>query len=141
MIKKTYNVGDSVWIYGINKPNTPVKGHVVKSFDIKGYEGTHYVIAVPTHIEDLLEIRTWENISQDEHGPVGMYREVMDTFRTTNRLVSKTGYEYTDTDEDEPSQEQILAAIEKSRKVATHDPLVLKENKPRRRRFAKKKKV
>lgn len=141
MIKKTYNVGDTVWIYGINKPNTPVKGNVVKSFDISGYEGTHYIVAVPTHIEDLLEIRTWETISQDEHGPIGMFREIKSTLEPTNRLMRKSGYDLVDADEDEPSQEQILAAIEKSRKVATHDPLILKTNKPRRRRFSNKKKV
>lgn len=140
-IKKTYSVGDTVWIYGIERSNKLSKGRVVKVFEINGYDGIHYVIAIPTHIEDLLEIRTWETMSQDEHGPIGMYREVMDTFESTNRLLRKTGYGLPEHDDDEVSQEQILAAIEKSGQLAKHDPLVLKENKPRRRRFAKKKKV
>lgn len=141
MIKKQYNDGDTVWIFGINRPNTPTKGRIVKSFEINGYLGTHYVVAVSTHIEDLLEIRTWETISQDEHGPIGMFREIKDSLGTTNRLMSKSGYDLIESDEDEPSQEQILAAIEKSSKVATHDPLILKTNKPRRRRFSNKKKA
>jgi hypothetical protein len=141
MIKKIYNEGDTVWVFGINRPNTPTKGRIVKSFEIEGYLGTHYVVAIPTHIEDLLEIRTWETISQDEIGPIGMLRDIKDALGPTNKFIKKIGYDSNDVEEDEPSQEQILAAIEKSRKVATHDPLILKTNKPRRRRFSNKKKA
>ena len=34
-VKKNYNNGDSVWIYGISRGNArPVKGTVIKSFNL-----------------------------------------------------------------------------------------------------------
>jgi len=141
-VKKSYTVGDTVWIFGIDRPNKPTKGQIVKAFEIDGYLGIHYVVAIPTHIEDLLEIRTWENISQDKHGPIGMFREIKDTINPTNKLLRKTGLEFDDyySDEDEPSQEQIVAALNNSQKASEHPPLILKPLGQKRRRYGRKKK-
>ena len=146
--KKSYNVGDTVWIYGINRSNVkPSKGKVIKVVDLSdaGYTtGDHYVIEIPTHIEPLLEVRTWENISQDEKGPVGSLRE-LGNFESTIKFVSSVGFAFDDnpgldTDlEDDISPEQIHAALEKSQKDSAHAPLNLKAEKPKRRYFKKKK--
>ena len=77
-VKKSYNVGDAVWVYGINRNNTkPTQGKVIKIVDLSDTGHTdspHYIISIPTHIEPLLEIRTWHNISQDERGPIEIGR-------------------------------------------------------------------
>ncbi len=144
--KKEYSVGDAVWIYGISRSNVkPTKGKVIKIVDLKdaGWsQGPHYIIEVPTHIDPILEIRTWENMSQDEKGPVGSLREI-GNFESTIKFAGTVGFAFDDNPEldtdDEVSPEKIHAALEKSRQGTTHQPLVLKENKPRRRSYRKKK--
>ena len=144
--KKSYKVGDPVWIYGINRSNVkPTQGKVIKVVDLSdsGYStGDHYVIEIPTHIEPLLEIRTWHNISQDEKGPVGSFRE-LGNVESTIKFAGTVGFAFDDnpeldTDDNEISAEQIHAALEQSRKDVIHPPLNLKE-KPKRRYFKKKK--
>ena len=147
--KKSYEVGDAVWIYGINRSNTrPTKGKVIKIVDLRdsGYtEGPHYIVEVPTHIEPLLEIRTWHNISQDETGPVGSFRE-LGNVESTIKFASTVGFAFDDnpgqdTEEDEISADQIHAALQKSQMDSTHSPLNLKSEKPKRRPFRKKPKA
>jgi hypothetical protein len=155
MTKKKYNIGDSVWIYGITRSNVkPTKGKVIQVLNLNsaGYtDGPHYVIEIPTHIDPLLEIRTWENMSQDEQGPVGSLRNLGD-FESTIKFVNTVGFIFDDSpdldttqDNDEDidgiSVDAIHAALEKSKTDASHQPLVIKgAAKPRRRYPTRKKK-
>jgi hypothetical protein len=141
-IKKEYAVGDAVWIYNGGPKNRLIKGKVIKILDLsdQGWSvGPHYIIEIPTHIDPLLEIRTWDTISQDEHGPVGCFREIGDMIATIKK-VKTTGFAYDESyDEDDISPDQIHAALEKSRQGTSHQPLVIKEPKPRRRSYKRKK--
>ena len=147
-VKKQYAVGDVVWIYGITRSNTkPVQGKVIKAIDLSGagYTYEHYVIEVPTHIEPILEIRTWHNISQDENGPVGSLRTIGD-FESTIKFAGTVGFAFDDSPAAEPAEdedgidaEQIHAALQKSQLDMEHAPLNLKSEKPKRRYFKKKK--
>lgn len=144
-VKKSYQVGDTVWIYGINRNNTkPTQGKVIKIIDLSdaGYSvGDHYVVEIPTHIEPLLEIRTWHNISQDSKGPIGSFREI-GNIEPTIKFARTAGFVFDDdpsldTDlDDEISPDKILAALEKGQLDISHKPLNLKSNK---RRFSKRK--
>jgi hypothetical protein len=159
-VKKKYNVGDIVWIYGINRANTKsTQGTVVKAFTIEGYNDAHYVISIPTEIEPLLEIRTWQTISQTADGHVGSLREAFSDPDAAHRMLARTGVAFiSDADEDydgdghdgmgsfadeedDISPDAIHAALEKSKQNVTHAPLNLKSEKPKRRNFARKKKV
>jgi hypothetical protein len=147
-VKKSYNIGDTVWIYGINRSNVkPVSGTVIKAIDLSGagYTYEHYVIEVPSHIEPILEIRTWHNISQDATGPVGSLRE-LGNVESTIKFAGTVGFAFddnpaldSDTEEDGPSSDEILAALQKSQMDMEHAPLNLKPEKPKRRYFKKKK--
>ena len=148
-VKKQYAVDDVVWIYGINRSNTkPVQGRVIKIVDLSdaGYSvGDHYIIEVPTHIEPILEIRTWHNISQDEKGPVGSLRN-LGNFESTIKFAGTVGFAFDDTpaldsdiEEDGPSTDEIHAALQKSQMEMEHAPLNLKPEKAKRRYFKKKK--
>jgi hypothetical protein len=123
-VKTKYNLGDTVWIYGINRSNVkPAQGKVIKILDLSdsGYTaGPHYVIEIPSHIESLLEIRTWENMSQDELGPVGSLRE-LGNIESTIKFVSTVGFVFDDSprldtdplsEEDGPSPDVIHAALQ-----------------------------
>ena len=149
-VKKKYNVGDTAWIYGISRTNLKsTQGTVVKSFSIEGYNDMHYVISIPTEIEPLLEIRTWQTISQTADGHVGSLRESFEDPDAAHRMLSRTGMTLISTDdmdnisdeEDDISPEAIHAALEKSKQDVTHSPLNLKDAKPKRRNFTRKKKA
>jgi hypothetical protein len=148
-VKKSYQVGDTVWIYGINRSNVkPTAGKVIKIVDLSdaGYTtGDHYIIEIPTYIDSILEVRTWHNISQDGQGPVGSLRE-MGNIESTIKFAGTVGFAFDDdptldTDDDEISPDQIHAALEKSQKDASHSPLNLKSEKPKRRHYPRKKKL
>jgi hypothetical protein len=144
-VKKEYNIGDTVWIYGIATSNKITQGTVVASIDLsaQGF-GTdlHYIIEIPTHIESLLELRTWQTISQDKNGPVGSIRGIGNLV-AENKKMRQIGYtfsldEYSDSED--PTPAEIMAALEKSTDGLTHKPLHIKEAKPKRRYYPRKKK-
>lgn len=145
-VKKVYNIGDDVWIFGITSENKITKGRVVATVDLtnKGYgEDLHYIIDIPSHIEPLLEIRSWHTMSQDENGPVGSFRDLGGVSNSDNKKMRQVGYIYSSDshyDNDDPSPDQILAALEKSTDGLKHKPLNLKESKPKRRYYPKRKK-
>lgn len=145
-IKKEYNIGDDVWIYGISitHNNKITKGNVISILDLsdQGYTDTHYVIAVPTEIEPLLEIRTWHNISQDETGPVGMFREIRNDLTPTFKKIIQLGVNSgnTEVDDEDPTPDEILKALEKSTEGLTHKPLYIKDNSKPKRKFYNKRK-
>lgn len=139
--KKDYKVNDEVWIH-VGSSGKLAKGRVIKVVDLSdaGWANSlHYIIEVPTHIDPLLEIRSWHAISQDEHGPVGCFRGIGDMVATIKKAKT-TGFVYSETPEDnEPSAEQILAALEKSQQGSVHQPLVLKDTSRKPRNYRKKK--
>jgi len=144
--KKEYSLNDTVWIAGIcSKNNFLVPGRVVKIFNIEfgTYDPsiTYYVIEIPSSIDPVLEIRTWDTISQDQHGPVGGIRDAVSSPIVDKKYFSKIGMYFDDNEVDyEPSDAEILAAIEKSKALNEHQPLNLKSPKPKRKFHYKKKK-
>jgi hypothetical protein len=139
-IKKTYEVGDTVWIYGVARTaNRITQGKIIHGFTPEGYTEQQYVVSVPNSIEPLLEVREWGTISQDSAGPVGSMREMVavQEMDAVNKKMAQTGYEYDPSFETpeipEPTPEEIHAALERSQKAVEHAPLEIKENKPRRR--------
>jgi hypothetical protein len=147
-IRQKYSIGETVWIYGIYVRNdVPVAGQIIHrfnlSFDNFDPAVEHYVIAVDSHIEPLIEVRTWETISQDEHGPVGGLRGLGNT--ADRKVLAKTGFDlgdfYMEADEDldDPTPEQIYAAMERSQQTAVLPPLIMKQNKPRPQRSSNRK--
>jgi hypothetical protein len=93
-VKKEYNIGDSAWIYGVAAGpgyNRLTQGTVVHSMEIEGYSGTHYVIAISNGIEDLLEVRTWDSMSQDDKGPIGSFRELLMNRPAEQKMLLRTG--------------------------------------------------
>lgn len=93
-VKKQYKIGDKAWIYGISAGpgyNRLTEGRVVHEMEIEGYAGIHYVIAISNGIEDLLEIRTWHSISQDNKGPIGSFREMLMNRPAEQKMLLRTG--------------------------------------------------
>lgn len=142
-IKQEYKIGDDVWIHGINPSNKLTKGTVIFEVNLssQGYTDPQYIIEIPTSIEPLLEIRTWHTISQDEKGPVGSLRKFGNEIYSDNKKISQTGFtlDLNEIDSD-PTPDQIMAALEKSTDGLTYKPLYIKENKPKKKYYPRKKK-
>jgi hypothetical protein len=157
-VKKKYAVGDTVWIYGINRDNNrSVQGTVIKVFtiDYGNYnKESHYLVEVPTEIEPLLEVRTWHTISQTKDGHVGGIRDAFSDTDAAHKMLSRTGVAIISTDDevpedsteitheddmydDGPSPEEIHAAMLRSQQSGTVPPM--SPTKSSKRRFYKKK--
>ena len=150
MTKKTYNIKDAVWIHGVNNNVQLTKGRVIATVDLTaaGYDAdhVHYVIAVATDMTDLLEIRTWETISQDSSGPVGGIRNAVDETcqPAMHKKAQQLGYQYASDaavveDYTDPTPDEIHAAMARSEQAAVHAPLIIKKVKVAKKYPAKKK--
>jgi len=150
-MKKEYNIKDRVWIH--LGESTMVEGRVVEIFDLGHIDGypkdrEFYVIEIQTGIDNIFEVRDFDQISSDSIGPINAYRN-LDAISATRYLKkigiklpeSATTRDHTLDDLDEPTADQIHAAIEKSQKDTSHSPLMIKEAKPKpkRRQFVKRK--
>lgn len=143
MIKKEYNIGDTVWIHGVSSSNKLTQGKVIANVDLSsnGYEELQYIIEIPTHIEPLLEVRTWHTISQDSKGPVGSLRDMRSELDSNNKKIRQIGFTLdVPIEEDDPTPDEIIAALEKSTNGLTHKPLNLKDNTKKRKYYPRKKK-
>lgn len=154
-IKKQYEINDDVWIHiGTGKLH---KGKVVEYFDL-GHIGRtrdieYYVIEIPTSIEPLLEVRTWEEISQDSKGPIACYRNLGDEAETFKKL-GKLGIEmpildnsesiaeifddFGDYEAGDPTPEEVNAALDRAVKKTKDTFLVSPVNPVKKRNYRKK---
>jgi hypothetical protein len=167
-MKNEYEIKDKVWIHiGERKLS---EGRVVEIIDLEHLDEGHdpknelYVIELKTGIDDIYEVRTFEQISPDAKGPINLFRKTKTRMeqRALKRLgmiipnedgvIPADGYipkpapdmfEPDYSEEDEPTPEQIHAAIQASQDSTKHPSLVHRPAtaKPKRKYFKKKKAV
>jgi hypothetical protein len=158
-MKKEYNIKDKVWIHiGERKL---VEGRVVEIIDLEHLKEGHspdrelYIIELKTGIDDIYEVRSFEQISPDAAGPINLFRKIKTDVLKNQRYLNKVGIKMPvdgpdplvelakeineELDYEGPTTEQIHAAMDKSLKETEHPPLNLKTEKPKRRYFKKKK--
>ncbi len=77
-MKTKYEKGDDVWIHVGQNAGKLSKGKVLEVLDLSehGYVSQQYLIEIQTSIEPLLEVRNPMTISEDEKGPVGLFRKM-----------------------------------------------------------------
>ncbi len=164
-IKKQYEIRDKVWIHITGSVLT--EGTVVEYFDLghlgKTREIEYYVIEIPTEIDPIYEVRTWEQISQDKKGPIAFYRNLKQEQFTAQNIkaiaclgleipVNPQSDEVTDESEEEfeeiyedgdPTPEEVNAALDRaiqSRMGSNFIPNLTTKN-PKKRFYNKKKKT
>lgn len=160
-MKKEYKIKDTVWIHlGERKL---VEGRVVEIIDLEHLKEGHsadrelYIIEIKTGIDDVYEVRDFDQISPDAGGPINLFRHIKTNILKNQRYLNKVGIkmpvngpdplvELSKDINDElagydegPTTEEIHAALDKSLKESEHTPLNLKTEKPKRRYFKKKK--
>jgi hypothetical protein len=155
-MKKEYKIKDRVWIHlGEHKL---VDGRVVEIIDLshlkEGHSPDHelYIIELKTGIDDIYEVRDFDQISPDADGPINLFRKVKDDLLKNQRYLNKVGikmpvkgphpFSYLeDIGEDpaDPSPEQINAAIERTEKETVTTIFKPTAKRPPRKNFAKRK--
>lgn len=164
MKKKEYNIKDKVWIHiGERKL---VEGRVVEIIDLEHLGEGHspnrelYIIEIKTGIDDVYEVRTFEEISPDAKGPITLFRNTKTrleqralkrvgmiipnedsvipadghTNHTAEELPSIGDVDDYDDDEDGPTPEQIHAAMEAAQ-AATQQPALMPKPVKKKRTF------
>ncbi len=76
--REKYEKGDECWIYVGNHGGEKSKGTVLEVLDLSehGYTYLNYLIAIPTGIEDLLEVRNAGTMSPSENEPIGFWKMI-----------------------------------------------------------------
>lgn len=159
-MKKEYNLKDKVWIHLGER--TLTEGRVVEIIDLEHLGEGHkkddelYIIEIKTGIDDVYEVRNFDQISPDVKGPINLFRnkQSRDDAVKGNRFMKKIGVQVPATgdplielaeeiaiDLAEPTPEQIHAAMERSQQATQHAPISAPVKKPKRRYPPRKKKV
>ena len=154
-MKQEYKIKQKVWIHLGER--TLVEGRIVDIINLVHLNEDHnddplYIIEIKTGIDDVYEVRNYEQISPDSKGPINLFRK--NEIKENIRYLKKIGIKLPDgtdntpseifndliEDLDGPTADQIHAALEKSQKDSAHSPLILKDIKvkPRRRTFKRK---
>jgi hypothetical protein len=75
MIKVELNEGDEVWFFAAYHSGKMSKGRIAKVVNIPGYNFDHYIIAITTHIDEVFDIRSPYEVSDDPEKPIGFWRK------------------------------------------------------------------
>ena len=166
-MKKEYNIKDRVWIHIGEAKLT--EGRVVEIIDLEHLKEGHspdrelYIIELKTGIDDVYEVRDFDQISPDAKGPINLFRKLNSIqVRENSRYLKKVGMSLPieqpnllttiieDIDEGlypdegaEPTADEIHAAIARS---TSKEPIFSARaprapaKKPRKRNFVKRKK-
>lgn len=74
-MKTKYEIGDEAWIYIGDHKGKTTRSVVVHSFKL--YDGAiHYVCAVPTPIDDVLQVRDIFTMAESADTAVGLWQAV-----------------------------------------------------------------
>jgi uncharacterized cupredoxin-like copper-binding protein len=68
--------GQDAWIYCQGHTGNKSKGKVVKRIRIDGWDIDHYVIEFETGMDPVYEVRDGHMVSDTEHDPIGMWRNL-----------------------------------------------------------------
>lgn len=74
-MKTEYEIGDEAWIYMSNHKGKTTRSEVVHSFELYGGK-IFYVCAVPTPVEDLLEVRDAFSMAESADKAIGLHELV-----------------------------------------------------------------
>ena len=141
-MKTEYNLKDTVWIHIGEK--SLVQGRIVEIIDLEHLEEGHdperelYVVELKTGIDDVYEVRSYEEISPDEKGPINLFRK--EGVKEGNRKLKKIGMPLPEGVMDyEPTADEIHAALQRSQEASKHAPLNAGRKPAPKKRYFKKK--
>ena len=163
-MKKEYNIKDTVWIH--MGEQAMVEGRVVEIFDLAHLNEGHspkrelYVIEIKTGIDDIYEVRDFDQISPTGTGPINLFANHKQV-RENNRYLKKVGMKLPielenplveiakeinnevyldDVDPADPTPEQIHAALDRAERSKTtiFNPGATNKKPAKKRQFTKR---
>lgn len=151
------NLKDKVWIH-LGEPKL-VEGRIVDIIDLGHLNEGHspdrelYIIEIKTGIDDVYEVRTYDQISLTPGGPINLFKNLKTELLENKRFLKKVGvqipvhhpdpleqlvseiHETLSNDSDDPTPEQINAALERAtQKDKTIFNPTLKPKRPSKKR-------
>ena len=150
-MKNEYNIKDQVWIHLGER--RLVKGRVVEIIDLVHLNEGHspkrelYVIEIKTGIDDVYEVRDFDQISPDDKGPINLFRK--HKTQMEQRLLKKIGIvlpidepfvDLLEPEPEEPTAEEIHAAIDRVEKSKNQTFNAVAKRPAKKRTFTKRKK-
>lgn len=127
-MKTKYNIKDIVWIH-ISEPSL-VKGRIVEIINLEHLEEGHspdnelYIVEIKTGIEDIYEVRNFNQISPDATGPINFFRNRPNELLEGSRFFKKIG----------------MPLPINTAEISSDNVLPLTKKKPTKRRYYKSKK-
>lgn len=85
----SYKIKDTVWIHIGERKLT--SGRVVHIFNLEEGGRDFYVIEIETGIDNIYEVRDYEQISPDAKGPINLFRKRHNEATKAQRLLKKIG--------------------------------------------------
>ena len=95
-----FNLKDKVWIHLGER--RLVEGRVVEIIDLAHLNEGHdpdrelYIIEIKTGIDDVYEVRDYEQISPDEKGPINLFRKTARDAIKAGRMLKRVGIKLPD---------------------------------------------
>lgn len=161
-MRQEYKLKQQVWIH-LGEPKL-VEGRVVEIIDLSHLNEGHspdrefYIIEIKTGIDDIYEVRDFSQISPDAKGPINLFRKIdIKQVRENSRYLKTVGIKMPvempsplidvvneinqglSQEEDEPTAEQIHAAMERAEQ-AKRQPFNVNSGVKKKRTFTKRKK-
>lgn len=84
-----YKIKDTVWIH-IGERKLAL-GQVVHIFSLEGAGRDLYVIEIQTGIDNIYEVRDYDQISPDAKGPINLFRKLKTEAAEAQRFLKKVG--------------------------------------------------
>lgn len=78
-------VGEDVWFHNGGKDNPLIMGKVEAAVRLEGYGYDVYILSHPTHVDDLLVVRSYHSVSPDEKGPINLFRRPLSPTHNPDR--------------------------------------------------------
>lgn len=144
MKKEEYKLKQKVWIH-LGEKNL-VEGRVVEIIDLVHLKEGHsednelYVIEIKTGIDDVYEVRTWEQISTTAKGPINLFKQNISEIQSAQRILKKigipipTGIQDLDDDLPDPTPEEIHAAMDRAEQ-ANKNTFTVETATPKKRNY------
>lgn len=151
-----YNIKDTVWIHIGERKLT--KGRVVEIIDLshleEGYDPNRefYIIEIETGIDNIFEVRDYDQISSDAKGPINLFKKHKKELTAAHRYLKKVGIivpveqpilDTVESEEtvNEPTNDEIHAALDRAQQESRYQPLAAEKRMPGKKRFYAKRRA
>lgn len=86
-MKKDWKVGDTAYCYCSHHQGELSEGKIVAVLNLEGYSFTHYVISIPTGVDDLLLVRDSLTMADKKDGLIGFWEMARERYQKSKETL------------------------------------------------------